>query len=75
MTSEQRTSKLDCLALKDRIQSEVQDEIGKMSPKEELEAYEKGAEQGPLAALWQHLRHRQEQTASATPAAPKRDSR
>ncbi|HOX37822.1 MAG TPA: hypothetical protein PL033_07520 [Candidatus Brocadiia bacterium] len=51
---------LDTLALKDKIQAHIREEIKGMSAAEELEYYHRAAEYGPLSDLWRRLNGRVE---------------
>jgi hypothetical protein len=46
----------DCLAYKDRVQSEIYQEIKDLSFEEEQRYFERRAEQGPLGQWWKRIK-------------------
>ncbi len=47
---------LDCIALKDRVQSEIYEEIKDLSHDEEIAYFRRRVEKGPFADLWRRIR-------------------
>lgn len=48
MKPEKKKKKFDCLAIKERIQREIYDEIKDLTPEEEVEYFRKKAKSSPL---------------------------
>ena len=46
----------DCIALKDRVQSEIYEEIKDLTHDEEIAYFRRRVEQGPFAELWRSIR-------------------
>ena len=51
----QHPEKIDCIEMKDRIQSEIYEQIKDLTPEEEIEFFRKGASQGPLGDFYRSL--------------------
>ncbi len=60
---------IDCLAMKDRIQEEIYEEIKDLSVEEQIAYYRRKAETGPLAEFWKRIKaaNRQSEPASTPP--------
>ncbi len=54
--SEKLAQSIDCLAMKDRIQQKIYEEIKDLTPEEEIAYFRRKVESGPFAEMWRRLK-------------------